>query len=356
MVRPRIKLTEHLSTEEIEQSYRRCEDAQEKTRWLVIKLLNQQPQLSAQKVAEIVGFSGDWVRKIVRRYNKLGANGIINQQKLKPGGKKLALTNEQQQWLRQRLASPPEDGGLWSAPKVGELIRVQFGITLHVTTAWDYLKRLGFSLQQPRPLHTEAATFVQRQMFKTELTEFVRLLRFLHPHKSVEVWAEDEARLGLKPIVRRVWTPVGHRPNAVHRTRYQWLYTYGFVHPATGESFFLILPRVNIAVMQMALDAFAAEVNPHHHKIIVLLVDQAGWHTSKQLMLPAGIILFPLPAYTPQLQPTECVWSLLREAVANQMFSTLDELETVLISRCQWLMSHPQIVHGKVGFDWICQI
>src|SRR5205823_5526540 len=65
----------------------------------------------------------------------------------------------------------------------------------------------------------------------------VRRLRAAHPGKVVEVWAEDEARLGLKPITRRVWWLKGCRPRSSGRTRYEWLYVYGFARPRTGEPF-----------------------------------------------------------------------------------------------------------------------
>ena len=50
----------------------------------------------------------------------------------------------------------------------------------------------------------------------------------------VEAWAFDEHRLGLKPIIRRIWAPKGQRPKARARPRYQWLYLYAYVQPQTG--------------------------------------------------------------------------------------------------------------------------
>ncbi len=68
----------------------------------------------------------------------------------------------------------------------------------------------------------------------------------------MELWAEDEARLGLKPVVRRVWAPVGRRPVARFKRGYEWTYLYGFVRPESGEVFWLILPTVNVEVFSMA--------------------------------------------------------------------------------------------------------
>ncbi len=68
-----------------------------------------------------------------------------------------------------------------------------------------------------------------------------------HPEaQEVELWAEDEARLGLKPVLRRVWAPVGKRPVAKVKRGYEWTYLYGFVRPQSGEVFWLILPTVNV--------------------------------------------------------------------------------------------------------------
>src|SRR5947199_155738 len=82
-------------------------------------------------------------------------------------------------------------------------------------------------------------------------------LRARCPGKRVEVWAEDEARLGLKPIARRVWSLRGQRPRSNGRTRYDWLYVYGFARPKTGQTFCVLLPRVNTHRIAGALAAFA---------------------------------------------------------------------------------------------------
>lgn len=105
--------------------------------------------------------------------------------------------------------------------------------------------------------------------------------------------------------------------------------------------------------MDIALRTFEQEANPTGNKLILLLIDQAGFHTTKKLEIPPSIIFFPLPPHTPELQPTECVWPLLREAIANVTCHTIDDLENILITRCQWLIKNPKIIRGKVGFSWI---
>jgi hypothetical protein len=166
------------------------------------------------------------------------------------------------------------------------------------------------------------------------------------------VWAEDEARLGLKPIVRRVWAVRGRRPLSSGRTKYQWLYVYGFVHPASGRNLELILPAANADWMGLALAEFARWADPEGRKLLVVLVDNAGWHTAKRLVVPANVVLRRLPACTPELQPVEPLWPLVREAVANEGFDDLEGLQRPLIARCCWLMGHPEVVRGVVGFHW----
>jgi hypothetical protein len=92
------------------------------------------------------------------------------------------------------------------------------------------------------------------------------------PGKAVEVWAEDGARLGLKPVTRRVWWLKGCRPTSSGRTRYEWLYVYGFARPRTGDVFTVILPRVNVERMADALGAFAAHADPTGAKVLEVAV------------------------------------------------------------------------------------
>jgi transposase len=174
--------------------------------------------------------------------------------------------------------------------------------------------------------------------------------------KKIEIWAQDEARLGLVPIMRKMWAPKGERPIALQTRKYQWIYVYSFVHPDTGKSFWLLLPTVNTALMNLALKEFFDFVNPGKEKHIILLIDGAGWHTSKELKAPEDIQIFPLPPYSPELQPVECGWPLLKEPVANRCIDTLDELEQSLVERCQWLIENPEILRGAVGFSWIREI
>jgi transposase len=184
----------------------------------------------------------------------------------------------------------------------------------------------------------------------------VRNLRKNHPNKKVEVWTEDESRLGLKPITRRVWALKGQRPVSNGQTRYRWMYVYGFAEPKTGKLFHVFLPRVKTEFMSQALLEFAASADPYRKKLLVLVVDNAGWHIAKKLVVPKNVILYRLPSCTPELQPIEKVWPLLREAVANRRFYNIGHLKNVVRRRCEYLADHPEIVHDHTGFHWVLTI
>jgi transposase len=168
----------------------------------------------------------------------------------------------------------------------------------------------------------------------------------------VELWAEDEARLGLKPVIRRVWAPVGQRPTATVKRRYEWTYLYGFVRPTTGEVFWLILPTVNKELFSMALGEFAKEVGAGEDKRILLVLDRAGWHTSGEVELPEGIHLAFLPTGSPELQPAERLWPLSNEAIANRLFEEIEQIEDALEERCVELLDQAETIRDLTNYHW----
>ncbi|KAB2864119.1 MAG: IS630 family transposase [Anaerolineae bacterium] len=162
----------------------------------------------------------------------------------------------------------------------------------------------------------------------------------------------DEHRIGLKPLRRRCWAGPGRRPLIPVEHRYAWLYVYGFVHPASGRTFWLLMPTVSIPAFSAALHTFATFAQADSAAEIRLLVDRAGWHTSPKVDLPQGLRLWFLPPYSPELQPAEHLWSLTDQPLANRHFDSLDQLEAVQGERCNWLQDHPELVRSTTCFHW----
>jgi hypothetical protein len=152
--------------------------------------------------------------------------------------------------------------------------------------------------------------------------------------------------------MRRVWAPVGERPIARLKRGYEWTYLYGFVRPTTGEVCWLILPTVNKGLFSLALREFAEEVGAGEDKHIVLVVDRAGWHTSGEVELPAGIHLEFLPSGSPELMPAERLWPLSNEAIANRLFEEISEVEEALLERCLQLLDQAETIRDLTNYHW----
>jgi hypothetical protein len=153
-------------------------------------------------------------------------------------------------------------------------------------------------------------------------------------------------------VIKRQWFKVASKPRAIHRIQYKWVYAYGFVNPATGRTHWLLLPSVSCKLMQIALESFAKEY-VDEDTIVVLLWDQAGFHQTGKIMVPKGIEFFPLPPYTPELQPAERLWPCLHDAMANRWIRTLDQLEEILTDRIRVLIKDPTQVQALTNFKWI---
>ena len=168
----------------------------------------------------------------------------------------------------------------------------------------------------------------------------------------IEAFATDEHRIGLKPILRRIWAPRGQRPLAVGHHRFEWLYVTAFVSPKTGESFWYLSTGVSKEDFEDVLALFAREAGAGTDRIILLVLDNAGWHSPTGLAVPEGIRLVYLPPYTPELQPVETLWVHLDEPIVNCHFDSLADLDAAVARQCVRLTADQDRVRGQAGFHW----
>ena len=121
------------------------------------------------EVAELLSFSPRWVRALLKRYNEDGA-GALGDQRSHNGTKPTILTPEALTALRDRIKTPPDDGGLWTGPKIARWLARFHGVrSVHDQRGWDALIAIGYSIQQPRPRHPDAATDEDRAALKKSL-------------------------------------------------------------------------------------------------------------------------------------------------------------------------------------------
>lgn len=141
----------------------------------------------------------------------------------------------------------------------------------------------------------------------------------------IEIWFADEARIGQKNKITRRWAKRGTRPSAPKDQRTASAYIFGAICPAEGKGAGLVLPRCTTEGMTLHLKEISQAVTPGAHALV--LVDQAGWHQSKKLVVPDNITLMPLPAKAPELNPVENIWQFLRENwISNRIFSSYGDI------------------------------
>lgn len=148
-----LTIAPHLSVDELERRYRRARDPVARSHWHIVWLLAA--GRASGEVAAATGYSVDWVRTIAHRYDEGGPAGLGDRRHANPGAAPL-LDAAGQADLHAALNQPPPDGGLWTGPKVAAWIAVRVGRPVAAQRGWEYLRRLGFTPQRPRPRHAAA--------------------------------------------------------------------------------------------------------------------------------------------------------------------------------------------------------
>ncbi len=344
----RITIEEHLSLDELEQRYRQAKDPVERSHYQIVWLLAQGKP--TEEVAAVTGYSRSWIYELVWGYNRIGPETLGDGRHNNPGAESL-LDDQQQANLLEALRGPAPDGGLWNGRKVADYLSDLLEHRITRQQGWVYLRQMEMRLRVPRPEHEESDPKAQ-EAWKKKLQQAVQRSKSEHPDAVVEVWCEDEHRIGLHPVVRRVWVEAGYAATAKVNWKREWLWLYAFVHPHSGETYWWILPYVNTELFSRVLADFAREFEVGETKRIVLPLDQAGWHVCKDLVVPEGIHLVLMPSYSPELQPAERLWTLVNEPLANLAFPTIAEVEELVYQRCQRLLKQQDLIRGLTAYHW----
>lgn len=164
----------------------------------------------------------------------------------------------------------------------------------------------------------------------------------------VEIHCQDEARFGLMTTQRRRITARGVKPLGTCQQSYANSWCYGTVAPASGDAFFLVLPKLNTTNMQIFVDAFAAA---YPSTFNVILLDNSAVHTTPRLRLPANVALVFLPPYSPELNPVERLWHDLRGRMAWRTFDDLAGLEAELCTHLDHYT--PMVVQPLTNYPYL---
>ncbi len=169
--------------------------------------------------------------------------------------------------------------------------------------------------------------------------------------KRIEIWFQDEARVGQKNKITRRWAKRGTRPSAPRDQRTRSAYLFGAICPEQGKGAGLVLPRCNTAAMTLHLAEISHAVASDAHA--VLLMDQAGWHTTDKLTVPDNISIVMLPPRSPELNPVENIWQFMRENwLSNRVFKSYNDIVDHCCDAWNNLVDQPWTIMSIGTRDW----
>jgi len=158
----------------------------------------------------------------------------------------------------------------------------------------------------------------------------------------------DEARFGTHSKLGHGWFPTGERSRINVKLGFKNFYVYSAIEPKTGDAFNLTLPKVNTEIMNLYLH----EISKHYKdENITIVMDGAGWHKSKKLIIPANVTIIYLPPYCPELNPVERFWLYVKgNVIRNKYYDSLDVLEDTV---CNFLNTASNTTIAQIcTIDW----
>lgn len=162
---------------------------------------------------------------------------------------------------------------------------------------------------------------------------------------------QDEGRFGRVNIPRYSWAPMGIRPMVPRQVVREAFYVYSAVCPSSGELCSLLLPYANTEMMNLFLKHVSNEFSD---KEIIMLVDGAGWHRSKDLVIPSNIYFIVQPPYSPELNPTEHIWDEIREKyLHNRIFASLNETIEKVSNGIRELSQKKDLIKSMTLFPYL---
>ena len=189
----------------------------------------------------------------------------------------------------------------------------------------------------PRPQRTVTAVEAFKKNFPAELA---KIRARLPKGVEIELWWQDEARIGQKNKLTRRWARRGTRPRAPRDQRTEWAYIFGAICPAKGKGAGLVMPWCDTDAMAAHLIEISAAVDPGAHA--VLIVDQAGWHLTPKLAIPDNITVLALPPRSPELNPVENVWQFMRDNwLSNRIFKSYEDIVALCCQAWNNLIDQP---------------
>jgi DDE superfamily endonuclease len=266
-----------------------------------------------------------------RRFNDAGPQGRIDRKPARVGRR---LSAEQEAALAALVEAGPEfarDGVVrWRCVDLQRLILTRWNIAYHARPIGKLVAPARVPAHLGAPAPSRAGPGPDRGVQKDFAEPAGAITATLAAKTPVEIWFQEEMRLGQKNPRTRRWARRGTRPRGPTDLRPKSAYLFGAICPKRGAGAAVVMPSANTQAMQHHRDEIARNLAPKAHALVVL--DQAGWHTTEKLRLPENLSVPPLPAKSPELNPVENVRQFLRhDKLSNRIF---DDYEAIVTAAC----------------------
>ena len=296
------------------------------------------------------------LRDAVVRYNAKGLEGLHDRPK---GYSPRRLTADEEAALAAVIIAGPEperDGVCaWTRADLCRWLEERFAKTYHPSSIHPGSTADGIFPPEGAPEPPAKGRRSAGALQKRGLRDILKETAAAHPDKRLQLWFQDEARVGNKGRVCHRWWRRGERAPGTRQIGYQWAYIFSAVRPDTGDDVTLVMPSVNAKVMDLFLAHFADTLDQDAHA--VMMCDGAGWHDERALTVPDNVTLALLPPYSPELNPVERVWLYLRERFLS--LRVLDDTEAIIDACCQaWidLIAEPDRMRTLCAYPWIMKV
>jgi transposase len=278
-------------------------------------------------VADIVLYDEKAVRCWLRRFIEFDYEGLIE----KAGrGQRPRLPKEKEEEFRDELDKLYEKrkGGRIKVDDIQKLLLDKFDCNYSHSGVYTLLDRINIvwiTGRSKHPKHNEKLIENFKENFPDEVIKIKKEL----DNDKIEIWWQDESRVGQQGSLSRVWATKGTRPRVVRQRQFLNTYIFGACCPEKDKGCALILPECHTGMMQLHLDEISKNVEDGFHAIVI--IDSASWHTTEALNIPNNISLSPLPAYSPELNPMEQVWQKIKgDSLTNTTFKSYEDI----VERC----------------------
>lgn len=276
-----------------------------------------------KETSDIVLYDVQAIRSWIRRFVAYDYEGLIERT---GRGKKPRLPCEREEEFKDEIDKLHEEknGGRVTVLDIQNLLANKFDCNYSRSGVYTLLDRLNIvwiSGRSKHPKHSEEVI----EKFKETFPEEVEMIKSQIDSDRIEIWWQDESRVGQQGSLSRVWAAKGTRPRVVRQRQFLSTYIFGACCPSKDKGCALILPECSTGMMQLHLNEISKKVENDYHAIV--LMDRASWHTTEALIIPKNLTLFPLPPYSPELNPMEQVWQKVKgDHLSNRVFKSYDEI------------------------------